>query len=334
MGRQHLRKLILQTTLPVLRRLPYRVAISCLDAMGSIDRFTEPGRLRRYQRVVAESAERLGCRWNAPKVARALACQSYRGQIRDLLFDRCSDPQVEALFDVRGREHLEAAVALGKGVILLSNHNRSQLAMIHWLFRQGFPIRWFGEQPRNISRYLSRQFRTDGPLGQAGLFIMRRTAPGRSTPMVLQATRILNAGLVLAIAYDIRWRDGRAAPATFLGRTETYSTNWVNLAALTGAAIVPAFCRMGSRGTYHVDFRAHYHIPPNAIRDGRATPWVQEALNALEEQIRIHPEQSDDYLFWEPGDVDEASRADDASTSQHSRLGHAPSSALKKATTR
>jgi len=102
------------------------------------------------------------------------------------------------------------------------------------------------------------------------------------------------------IACDVRWRDAKAVSAPFLGRTETFSTTWVTLAAMTGAAVVPAFCRMDERGTFHLDFRDPLVVPPDARRPGRAIEWVGQALEALEEQVRLFPEQSNDYFFWEP----------------------------------
>jgi lauroyl/myristoyl acyltransferase len=292
-------KVALQAVLPVLRRLPYRLSVFVLGVMGRLDLIVVPHQARRYEQAVVDGARRLGCTWDVRAVSRALARQTYRWRSRDLLLDRRPAHRVLALFEVAGRDHLDAALALGQGVILLGNHFGSHMLMISWLFRQGYPVRYFGERPRNISDGMRRHFQTEGPLGQADLFIKRRVGATQLAPMVLHASRILNAGLILAMACDIRWRDARAATATFLGRTETFSSSWVNFAALTGAAVVPTYCRMDERGRYHIDFQAPYHIPRDALRTGQAAPWVQQALTALEAQIRLSPEQSNDYFFWE-----------------------------------
>src|SRR5438270_501049 len=85
------------------------------------------------------------------------------------------------------------------------------------------------------------------------------------------------------------------------GTSTRPSTAWVNLAAMTGAAVLPAYCRMDESGRFALTFEAPYSVPRDAARHGQATPWVQKALDALEEQIRRHPEQSNDYFFWGPG---------------------------------
>ncbi len=188
-------------------------------------------------------------------------------------------------------------------MILLANHFGSHVLMTHWMFRAGYMLRWFGERPRNVSTFLARQFETGGPLGQAALFVSRTAAPAEAASAIHHAARLLNAGLIVKVACDVRWPDAKAARAIFLGREAPFSTTWVNLAALTGAAVVPAFCRMDDGGTYHLDFLEPFHVPPDARRVGNAAEWVRRGLDLLEAQVRLHPEQSNDYFFWEPVDV-------------------------------
>lgn len=303
-------KVVLQTVLPVLRGLPYRFSHGFLSVMGRLDLIVVPGQAREYEAAVAEGARRLGCDWDARRVSRALARQTYRWRTRDLLLDGRSDRWVAPLFHVSGRERLDGAMAEGKGVILLANHFGSHVLMSHWLFRQGYPVRWLGEKPRNVSNYLTRQFETDGALGQAELFVSRMAATAEAASTIYHASRILKGGLILKVACDVRWRDAKAANATFLGRPESFSTTWVTLAAMTGAPVVPAFCRMEEDGTFQLEFQDPYRIPAEARREGRATDWVRKALDNLEEQVKRFPEQSNDYFFWQPeGEIEKRLRS-------------------------
>lgn len=292
-------KVVLQTCLPVLRRLPYRLSIRLLGIMGRLDLIVVPNQTRLYEKAVERAGQRLGCRWDVRAVSRALARQTYRWRTRDLLLDGRPERWIAPLFEVHGRDRLDAELARGQGVILLANHFGSHVLMTHWLFRQGYPLRWFGERPRNVSKYLIEQFQSEGPLGQEGLFVSRRadTAEGAST--IYHAARILNAGLIVKIACDVRWNDAKAVTLPFLGRPASFSTTWITLAAMTGASVVPAFCRMDDRGTFHLDFREPFRVPSEARRPGRAEEWVGKALGDLEEQVRLYPEQSNDYFFWE-----------------------------------
>jgi lauroyl/myristoyl acyltransferase len=292
-------KVVLQTVLPVLRRLPYRHAISFLGVMGRLDLIVVPNQGRLYEEAVNQAARRMRCEWDARSVSRSLASQTYRWRARDLLLDGRPDTAIEPLFEVTGRDRLDRALARGKGVILLANHFGSHVLMTHWMFRQGYPLRWLGEQPRNVSGYLLRQFATDGPLGQSGLFVSRRADTAEAASTIYHAARILNAGLIVKIACDVRWADAKAVTTTFLGRPESFSTTWVTLAAMTGAEVVPTYCRMDDRGTFHLEFQDPFRVAAEARKGGQALPWVERVLAALEAQVRAFPEQSNDYFFWE-----------------------------------
>jgi len=293
-------KVVLQTVLPVLKRLPYGLSIRLLGIMGRLDLWVVPKQTQLYEQAVADASRRMAAGWNVREVSRNLARQTYRWRTRDLLLDGRSKTWVDALFRVEGLENLEAALTRGKGVILLANHFGSHVLMTHWLFRQGYPLRWLGEKPRNVSNYLREQFQSDGPLGQSALFVSRKAVTAEGASTIYHAARILNAGMIVKIACDVRWNDAKAVSAPFLGRTETFSTTWVTLAAMTRASVVPVFCRMDDRGGFILDFRESMVLPAEARKPGRAREWVVRALESLETEVRRFPEQSNDYFFWEP----------------------------------
>jgi KDO2-lipid IV(A) lauroyltransferase len=294
-------KICLKTVLPVLRVLPHRMSNFLLGVMGRLDLIVVPNQTRLYEAAVADGARRLGRDWNVRTVSRALGRQTYRWRTRDLLLDGRSDEHIAPWFCVVGRERLDAAIARGKGVILLANHFGSHVLISHWMFRQGYPLRWFGERPRNVSSYLTRQLETDGPLGQSRLFLSRRAGMTDAASSIAQAARVLNAGMILKIACDVRWSTGKVAEATFLNRRGSFTASWVYLAAMTGAAVVPAFCRLDEAGIYHLEFDEAFEVPTTARRGEELAPWVQRALDGVEQRVKEYPEQSNDYFFWEAG---------------------------------
>src|SRR3954452_6763304 len=93
-------KVVLQTVLPVLRRLPYRLSIRLLGDMGRLDLLVVPHQTRLYEEAVAGAAKRMGCRWDVRAVSRALARQTYRWRTRDLLLEGRSDRWLDPLFTV------------------------------------------------------------------------------------------------------------------------------------------------------------------------------------------------------------------------------------------
>ena len=87
-----------------------------------------------------------------------------------------------------------------------------------------------------------------------------------------------------------------------MGQPYHFSATWVRLAALTGAPVVPVFCPMLADGTYHIDFRPPFHVPKDAPGNGQVLPWVQSYLETLEDEVRRHPENSNEYFFWSETD--------------------------------
>ena len=139
-------------------------------------------------------------------VSRELAGNHVLWRTRDLLLD--------GVPDARAREHVHRdraesiwtrPSALGRGCIVLANHFGAHLLPAHWLFRENFPVRFYMERPRHISRFLSRHFETDGPLGQDKLFISRQGVPADSASSILRAARTIKAGMLLYLAGDVRW---------------------------------------------------------------------------------------------------------------------------------
>ena len=158
--------------------------------------------------------------------------------------------------------------AQGKGCIVLANHFGAHLLPAHWLFRENYPVRFYMERPRHISRYMSRHFQTDGPLGQDKLFISRQGVPADSASSILRAARAIKAGMLLYLAGDVRWTGKLTETAEFLGRSMRFSTTWVVLAAMTEAPVVMVFCRMEPDGRYHIEFRPAFHVPKDAPEHG------------------------------------------------------------------
>ena len=95
-------KIVLQAVLPVLRRVPYRLAVRALGVMGRLDLMVVPGQAKYYESAVADGARRLGCAWDVRAVSRALARQTYHWRTRDLLLEGRADDRVAPLFLSRG----------------------------------------------------------------------------------------------------------------------------------------------------------------------------------------------------------------------------------------
>jgi KDO2-lipid IV(A) lauroyltransferase len=289
---------LLQFLFPVLRRLPPEAAARMVSRIGRAEYALVPGLRSKFERAVTRAQSHFQADWEPARVAAELAGNQVRWRTRDLLLDGRPDAEVERLFRVQGEEHLRTAHARKKGVILLGNHFGAHLMPAHWVVRRGYPLRLFMERPHHVSRLLAREFDTEGPLGQKDLFISRGSDPAESARSIFRAARILKAGYLVFIAGDVRWQDKHTVPLEFLGRPCRISTTWVALAALSGAPVVPTFCRMDPDGSHDLAFLPAIQIPPETASDGQSCAWVADFLSEIERRVRIDPANSNEYLFW------------------------------------
>jgi phosphatidylinositol dimannoside acyltransferase len=294
----NIRKGFLRAVLPIFRTLPLPVATRFLRGVGRMEYQLSPGLRQTFQTAVAHGRSALDCQWDVGEVSRELAGNHILWRTRDLLLDGVPDHRAREMFTVEGRENLDDAFGLGKGCMVLASHFGAHLLPAHWLFRENFPVRFYMERPRHISRFMSRHFQTDGPLGQDKLFISRQGVPADSASSILRAARTIKAGLLLYLAGDVRWTGRLTESAHFLGQNMRFSTTWIVLAAMTEAPVVMVFCRMEPDGRYHITFRPAFFIPKDAPEKGETAHWVRYFIEILEDQVRRYPTNSNDYFFW------------------------------------
>lgn len=297
-GTLNLRKGIIRFILPALRTMPPRVGSRFLDWVGRTKYACANTIKSSYDEAVTRGGDLLGCCWDVPEVSQGLAGNIVRWRTRDLLLDGRPTQSIRPLFEVMGRENLDNAIEAGNGVILLGNHFGAHLLPAHWLYRERYPLRLYMERPRHVSKFMMSHFDDDGPLGQKKLFISRRGDACDAASSILRAARAIRSGLIMHLAGDVRWSGPHAATARFLGASYTFSTTWLSLAGMTGAAIVPVFCGVSPDGGYRLEFSEAFHIPPEESRRESTAPWVQRVLDQIEGRIRLDPMNSNDYFFW------------------------------------
>lgn len=295
---QKARKRFVQLIVPPLRAISPRLTSRVLAAIGRLEHALVPGSRARLERAVRDWAEHLGACWDAAAIGRELAANEVRWLARDQVLDGLNESRLDRVVRVRGRDHLDRALAEDRGIVLLGNHFGSHLVPSHWLLRQGYPLRIYMERPHHVSRFLARHFASDGPLGQDKLLISRRGNTAESAASILRAVKVLRAGMVLCLAGDVRWNGPNTAPAWFLGEQHSFTATWVALAEMTGAPVVPNFCRMARDGCYDLEFRAPFHVRPSAKTTGLVADYVQSCLREIEAQLRLDPTNGNEYVSW------------------------------------
>jgi len=232
---------------PLLARLPAVIGYRIACWRGDWVRRHQAGKR-------AELARNLG-QLLAEEVSPATAQQVMRDWFRhascealDVMRLRHRARPLRRLVRVRGQEHLEAALAAGKGAILCSAHFGSYHSGFSVLHASGFPVTTIGRWQYKYTAGLSAAERRFWDR------VYRRVRRHRQRPNIepwpgrfqvaAQAAAALRAGEVVTISIDAPPLDSdqaRAVDVAFLGRRARLLPGVVTLAQLTGAPVLTCF---------------------------------------------------------------------------------------------
>lgn len=204
---------------------------------------------------------------------------------------------------VRGREHLEARIAAGRGCILLGSHLGSFEAL-RAVADRGCPV------PVRALMYPENAARANA--------VLDAIAPGRAGDVIpiggpgalLRVKEALEAGELVGILGDRIVSGDKVVAVDFLGRSALFPAGPVVLAAALKAPVVLCLAvRTGAR-RYEVSFEPlaeRVVLGPRRTRQADVTAWVERYARALEAAARAHPyEWFNFYDFWDGPDDDRA----------------------------
>jgi len=280
--------------LPSLRRLGPERADRVVAAMGRLGARLRPGR----RAALREAARRINAELNRdgapPADWRTLAEGAARFTARDYALNDRDDAEIAARFDVSGLDAVEAAMARGRGAILVGSHFGAHIAGMHWLFRFGPPARALVQRPKHVSATLSRLFdRPEGGYVQSEFFLRRDLSPSAAVERTLQARSALRDGLAIYLNGDVVWDGANTRVCRLLGRDNPFLAIWTDLAALTRAPVFFVFCLHRPGGRFALDFE-----PLDDSARGDAESALSAYLKAVEARVAADPAEAVAYLTW------------------------------------
>ena len=282
---------------PLVARLPARLAYRVACWRGDWGFRYRAGKrseiVRNLCRVLGdelgpEEAERV-----AREFFRMISCE-----VIDVMRLRGRAGSLGKLVEIRGREHVEAALAGGKGAILCSAHFGSCGSAFSLLDASGFPLTSIGRWHwRYIPGVSSAEWRF------WDFVYARRLLRHRQRPMIepcpgrlqvaVQAAAALRANEVVTISSDAPPLDGertRAIEVPFLGRQARFLPGVVTLARLSGAPVLMAFVHRS------VDYRHQVlEISPPVPMQGETATAFGACAAAMDAAIRTSPAH---WVYW------------------------------------
>jgi len=185
------------------------------------------------------------------------------------------DRDIDGRFDIRGIEHLNAAVAHGKGVILYTGHFTT-LEICGQPFKRMIPR--FAAMFSHRSSPLLEEIQRRGRMHLAHETI--------SSDSVRSMLRSLKNNAAIWYAPDLMYRDGVLIP--FFHELAMTNVATSKLARLSGATVLPfAYRRLPGRARYELRF----HAPLVDFPSDDPVADTRRLVTLLEDFIRACPEQ-------------------------------------------
>jgi lauroyl/myristoyl acyltransferase len=287
---------------PTVSRLPaslgYRIACRRGDWEFQYRRGKRADLTRNLQELLGDELSSDAAQQLARDWFRFASCEAI-----DVMRLRHRAGPLRRLVEIRGREHLDAALAKGKGAILCSAHFGSYDSCYSLLGASGFPVTTIGRWQHNYTTGMSTAERRFWDLVYARRLRRHRHRPniepwaGR-VAVAAQAAAILRANEVVTIAIDAPPLDSDLARTTkvpFLNRRARLLPGAVTLAQLTGAPLLMGFMYRAADYRHQV-----IEISPPVSAEGDAATAFARCAAEVSTAIRRSPAH---WNYW-------ASRAD------------------------
>jgi len=275
--RRFLGYLFVKALIGLAELLPRKAGGACFGALGSLAYSVVPGSRRvalaNLKLVYGESHsdEELG------RIARA----AFRNLGRICYdFARMRKQTREGLggmITIKGKHHLDRALARGKGVVALTGHIGNWELMGAYYSLNGYPLNVLATRMKNapVNQLLL------GLRKSAGLRVLERSGE------LMGAVRALRRGEMLGVLVDLD-TSVESVIVDFLGRPAKTAAGYVKLATVTGASLVPMAMLMREDGRYEIQVNEAIGITGN--RDSLKSD-VELCSKAVEDFIRQEPTQ-------------------------------------------
>ncbi len=181
-----------------------------------------------------------------------------------------------------GREHLDAALARGKGAIVVTAHFGNFPLMMFYCAMQGYKVSSIVRPARDekMEEYLLKK-RTDS--GLKTIYAIPRKQ------CVSQCLEVLRNNEVLFVPLDQNSGSGGSVFVDFFGRKAATATGPVVLSRRTGAAIILMFIIHKENGMHQVIVEPEMKIEERDDNDEMLQVNIQKITNVIERYARTYP---------------------------------------------
>lgn len=261
------------------RALPPGLRYQAAGACGGVWYTADAGRRRN---ALHNYGAVLGLPESDPEVAQVArrAFENYCRTLADFLLLGSLQPgELRERLTSDGREHVNAALAAGRGAILALPHMGS------WDFAGALAGIW-GYKIMAVAE------RFPGSLNEA--VVQTRSIHGLEVaPLDRSAVRAINQTLdrngLVALLCDLP--HGPGLEVTFFGHRATVPSGPAAIACKRGVPVIPVFCRRSGADLYHAHVDPPVEPPERCVGKQAAVELMQRVVKRFEVFIRQYPDQ-------------------------------------------
>ncbi|MBF8253821.1 MAG: hypothetical protein HW373_516, partial [Deltaproteobacteria bacterium] len=262
---------------------PRRWLFACSDALANAGFALSRGfRLKSISNIGVAMAGRMD-RGMASVAARRSLRSFFRACVEMTIALESSQSQLRAEMPMAGREHLDAALAKGNGVIVLSAHLGNFFLVGTRLAIEGYPVHVLVSPPRDP------QFAE--LMDDVRLQVWQRTIRARPRRAALKELHAVLRRNEIAIVIADEYKNGHGIPVPLFGGIVSARRGPATLALRTGAAIVPAFLVRQAGDGLKLIIEPEMELArtdkgQDDVREGilRITQWLERSVSAYPDQ--------------------------------------------------
>ncbi len=214
------------------RIVPRRWLFAFSDALANVGFALSRGfRLKSISNIGVAMAGRMDRRMASVAARRSLR-SFFRACVEITVALESSEEQLRAEMPIAGLQHLDAALAKGNGVIILSAHMGNFFLVGTRLAIEGYPVHVLVSPPRD-PQFAELMDDVRSQVGQSTIRARPRRAAVKELHTVLRRKEI-------AIVIADEYKNGHGIPVPLFGGIVSARRGPATLALRTGAAIVPA----------------------------------------------------------------------------------------------
>jgi KDO2-lipid IV(A) lauroyltransferase len=273
----------LRALVALLPRIPYRWLAAFTAAMARITFLL----MWKYRRRMEESVTRaLGQRLHDPAARCALVRRAWKNFARGILDTMAvmhkAQDEVIGFIGIRGEEHLQRALAKGKGVIALSAHLGAFTLIGPRLAAAGYSFSVVVKHPPD-ERFAKVMNDLRAQIGVRTISARPRQEAVKGILRALRAN-----GVVLVIADEFK---SGGVDTSFMGQRAAAPRGPASLALRTGAAIVPIFAPRDGHGSVTLEIAPELELARHSDIEESVAEATRIFSNCIEEAIFKYPDQ-------------------------------------------